>query len=63
MVTITDDIPTTASDQVSVYIVSVYVLCVLFVQDPKCFCAKSTTCPTIGESSEGVGSDNSKVGR
>ena len=61
VVTITDDTPT-VTDQVCVCIVSVCSECV-FVQDPKCFCAKSTACPTIGESSDGVGSDNSKVSR
>ena len=32
------------------------------MQVPTCHCAKSTSCPTICDSSDGAGSDVSKVG-
>ena len=59
VVTITEDTPTKSGDQVGTYICLQYVC--LFLQEEKCFCAKSNKCPTIGEANEGASSDTSKV--
>ena len=59
VVTITEETPTKSGDKVSIYISLIYIC--WFLQEEKCFCAKSNKCPTIGEANEGTSSDTSKV--
>ena len=59
VVTITEETPTKSGDKVSIYI-SLNYIC-WFLQEEKCFCAKSNKCPTIGETDGSVSSDTNKV--